>query len=480
MATTPIRVASRRVVLPAADGGLEVAPALLTIEGTLIREVQRLDEGTLPAGTLPAGALPIGTMDFGERWLTPAFINAHTHLALGFLRGVGGQSDAKNLVEDLFFHYESKIDEADVRAFARIGAYESLLHGVGLVWDHYYFAEAFAEALLDTGLAGVIAPTLQDLAGPGAGCAERAFTATERIARSERHRRGGVFAALGPHATDTVSGELMRRAAEFAGAEGLPLHVHCAQSVEELERVLDREGKSPVEYLEATGALDVPPSTLLIHNLFVSEADLRRLDASRHALGFCPFSQLVFGFPAPVDRWSEAGIPWFVATDCAASNDSMSVQKELRFTGARAISPTSESADYQRFLATGRLADAQATWGGRMAARDASRDDASPATLLSRVWSIPGRLHPSFVAGVIAPGALANIVVWDPDHPSTWPPADPLRTLAMADTSAAIHAMFVAGRQVGQIGDFAASLVTSDDYREAADEAQSRFAALIG
>ena len=103
---------------------------------------------------------------------------------------------------------------------------------------------------------------------------------------------------------------------------------------------------------------------------------------------------------------------------------------------------------------------------------------AHPHRLLSSVWRDPGNLHPTFRCGDLVAGAQANVVVWDLDHPSFWPATDPLRALAYGDTSAAIHAMMVAGKRIGVDGDFARSLVTSDAYREALREANARFAAL--
>ena len=97
--------------------------------------------------------------DFGDRLITPAFVNAHSHLALGFLRGAAPPSVLRgNMVRQFYFEIEERLEPGDVEAFARMGAFESLLHGVGLVWDHYYHGVSVARALVTTGLAGVVAP----------------------------------------------------------------------------------------------------------------------------------------------------------------------------------------------------------------------------------------------------------------------------------------------------------------------------------
>src|SRR5690606_31994937 len=89
--------------------------------------------------------------------------------------------------------------------------------------------------------------------------------------------------------------------------------------------------------------------------------------------------------------------------------------------------------------------------------------------LLRRAWGDGGRLAADGGGG-LRPGALANLVVYDPDHPCFWPGDDVLRTLAYADTSAAIWAMLVAGRWRGQAGDLRRSEVESAAYREALTE----------
>jgi cytosine/adenosine deaminase-related metal-dependent hydrolase len=463
------RIRSRRTLLREGDN-LVIAAAELRIAAGRIVELRRLAADA---------AAESDVLDLGDRLLTPAFVNAHTHLSLAFLRGVDGARFQRNLVEDLYFTFESKLSPSDVRAFARMGAYESLLAGVGCVWEHYYGGLELAEALIDTGLSGVVAPTLQDLAGPGVGGAEAALEASLAIASSTRHREHGVFAALGPHATDTVSATLLQGIASIAEREHLPVHMHLAQSYDELVRVEARQGRSPLQLLARTGLLDRAPGLLLAHGIFLPEADLRLLDPARHTLVFCPSSQLQFGFPADVTRWDRANMSWVVATDCASSNDSMNLQKELRLCASAAAARVTGSAAYQRFLQTGSSDDARAAWQERSAAVHAHSPSVRSERLLERVLSLPGSLHPSFRAGAIEPFALANLIAWDCEHPAFWPNLDLFRTLAFSDTTQAIHGLWVLGKPIGTPGDFQRSILMSDAYREARREATARLERLL-
>ncbi len=430
MGTTTVH--AQHVVLGEEDT-LRVAPATLTLDGHRIAAVA---EG-------PASG-PVD-QDLGNLLVAPAFINAHTHLAMVGFRGlVGTQSLRGNVVEDLFFKLETAMTAEDVRAFTRLGALESLTHGVARVWDHYYYAESVAAGLHDMGLRGVVAPTLQDLGGPGVSQREQQLQATEALTATAWADKG-IHAALGPHATDTVSASLWSTVVSMARAHQLPVHAHVAQSVEEFERIDGRAGVSPLAWLEQLGVLDQVPRLLAVHGIFVSDADLQRLDPSRHALGYCPLSQQQFCFPAHVPSWHAAGVPWVVGTDCAMSNDAMNVQRELVHVAAiRGFAPSSGQA-YAAFRRGPSVDAARAVDAQRRANLDAHGQLAEPKTLLSRIWSVPGRLHPAFTAGVIAPGAEADLVVFDPGHPSLWPGRDLLRALAYCDTSSALHGLMVGG-----------------------------------
>jgi 5-methylthioadenosine/S-adenosylhomocysteine deaminase len=462
---------STRVVLREHDK-LVIVPARIHLEGSLIRRVER-------APFAAAGPDSGGEIDFGERLISPAFVNAHTHLALAFLRGYGAGQMRHNLVEELYFALEAKLSAADVRAFSRLGAYESLLHGVGFVWDHYYGGTAVADALLDTGLCGVVAPTLQDLAGPGKLDSRAQLDATLRIAGDSRYREHGVLAALGPHATDTVSPTLLREVAQLADKHRLPVHLHVAQSYDELHRVEIREGRSPLALLSREGVLTRAPRVLMAHGLFACEADLRTLDASRHTLVACPSSQMQFGFPAPLPLWSALGCAWVVGTDCASSNDSMNLQKELRLCAGAATSPLAGGLAFARFFERGQLQDAEDVWQRRAESSADFAPHASAERLLSRVWHQAGALHPALKAGVLEAGALANLAIWDTQHPAFWPGRDLLRGLAFGDTSQALFALYVGGRPIGERGQLAASLRASDAYRAAREEADGRLARLL-
>ena len=452
---------------------LRVGPATITIDDGVVVAV---DEGP------STRSHEDGRVVLDRRLLTPAFVNGHTHLAMHAYRGLPSTASAAgNMVEDVFFRIEAHLEADDVRAFARIGALESVLHGVGVVYDHYYHAEAVAAGMRDVGLAGVVAPTLQDLGGPGRGHAEEALQSTVDLDAGS-WAEAGIRAALGPHATDTVSGALWRRAMDLAGERGLPLHAHLAQSADETRRLLEREGRGPLAWLEAEGLLATEVPLLLVHALFLDARDLGRLHPDRHLLGVCPFSQMQFGFPAPVDEFDRAGVAWLAGTDCVPSNDGMNVQKELRVLAGQTLFGVTYGPERLALREGVDAARVEALERRRSEAISRAGDAAAAERLLARVWSVPGGWHPGLPTGAIEVGRRADLAVWDLDHPSFWPADGPvasvLRALAWGEPTPALRGLCIGGRWIGDAEDVRAVL-RRPEVAAWFDEAEARRRALL-
>lgn len=457
-------IASKNVVLYE-NGKYLIEPALIEIEGLHIKNVQKIKPHEYDVFVKEESVkrnISIG--NYQDRLISPAFVNCHTHIAMNFFKAIlTDRTHSRNLMEESFFKIESRLASEDVLAFARIGAYENILNGNALVWDHYYHGTAVAQACLDTGLSAVVAPTLQDVSGPGVPLWEKGIQETEEIHSQPKFSQQGIFAALGPHATDTVSTQLFQQCVTLSNQWNVPIHCHAAQSFEEVERIQKEHSLTPLGFLHSQGVLQNAPRVLLAHGIHLKEADFSFLDKQKNALVFCPFSQMIFQFPANVMQWEERGCSWFIATDCVASNDSMNVQKELRFVAGFPSLKNTFSNEKVLYPETKRIQDRFS----------------ESSFLLQKVFAGPGSFHPKFKAGQISEGALANVVIWDTEHPSFWPTSDMLRSLAMGDTTGAIYTMFVAGKKMGGDGNFVQDILNSQEYREALLEAKRRLEILI-
>lgn len=463
---------SERVLLGDGARGFRLVPADVLIRDGLIVSVTEPGPEGFPDAP--------DAVHLRHALLTPAFVNAHTHLAMSAFRGLAtNRVISGNVVEELYFRVESHLQPGDVRAFSRLGAWESLLSGVGCVWDHYYYGREMVDALLDVGLEGVVAPTLQDVAGPGVPWLDDQWEQTLALIGDASLAERGIVPALGPHASDTVSPELWRRITEVSATHDLPIHVHVAQSIEEVDRAWDRHGCSPVASLERAGVLADAAGVLLVHCLFTSRDDLALLDPARHRLVHCPWSQVQFGFPAAERTWAEAGLEVALGTDCGSSNDAMDVQGELRLMAWGGSYATTWSDPLERFLASGSQADARAVQAHRSGQIAQQQKWETTERLLDAVWRIPGAAHPGAPQGVIAPGMRANLAVWDANHPALWPGNDYLHAFVMGSMRDALRGLYLGGRTVIDPATGPSALLAGDTFAEHRREASERLTKLL-
>lgn len=455
------------------DGKLELHPTLIEIEKHKIKKVTLWDR--------PLNELPEKTSKLQNKMLTPAFINMHTHLAMSFFRYQDiSQTASGNMVKDYYFQLEKKLSPEDVRAFTRMGAYESLCFGVGTVWDHYYHGESVAQALCDVGLTGVVAPTLQDLEGPAKDVWEREWSHTESIRQSKTFKENHVHAALGPHATDTVSSQLWEKIQKMSSDENIPIHFHLAQSQDEFYKRLSMENLTPTEFLLHKGLFDTKNSLIMAHGIYLRESDLKILSQHRNShLVYCPFSQMIFEFPASVLQWEEHGLNWLIGTDTVGSNDSMNIQKELRAISGTPMQKLTFSETYKQFMAYPfKQQSLEELSSERHLLFQSTQKFRDPSFLLSKVWHQAGQRHPHLKTGSIEENYLANFIVWDLEHPTFWP-SQTLRGLCFNDSHSAIYNMLIAGKWVSEDGSFLEGLRNSPPYLEALKEAKGRLKKLM-
>lgn len=465
-------VGSKRVLIFHPNKGWCLEPCILHINGTSIKSL-RMNPN--------AEQITAASHWYGDDLITPGFVDSHTHLALGFLRGrVQAENLGGNLVEDLFFKLEEQITAADVSAFSRMGAYESLLSGTTFVWDHYYHSDAISDALIQVGLTGVVAATLQDVSGPGKNEWESGLSQTQALHASEYHRQLGVTAALGPHATDTVSEDLWHKIIEVAEKDSLPIHCHVAQSPEEFQRIHANFGCTPVDYLRRLGVIEAKAEKLFVHMIYVSQRDLSFCQSDSVRLIACPQSQMIFHFPAAFTDWWTHGLNWSLGTDCAASNDSLRLQAELRTMANWPMTALSLSPEFSEFRRSASTVQAQGLAALRKAVLDSTPNPVSIQTLLNVAFlgqAKPSPIHPR-VNGLTV-GSYANLLVWNWDDPVFWPGHNPLHALVFSDVLPALKGIMTLGRWRGTVGDVRRSLLCSGEYKSARREATERLNHLL-
>jgi 8-oxoguanine deaminase len=307
------------------------------------------DDGAIAA--LGPGAAPSGTdadvrIDGRGLLATPGFVNCHHHLYQWATRGLAQEADLFSWLVALYPVW-ARIDAEVVAATARAGLAALAVSGCTTSTDHHYVFPAGAGDLLAAeieaarGLGVRFHPCRgsMDLGQSAGGLPpdevvenrDAVLAATEEaIARHHDPSPASMLRiAVAPCSPFSVTGGLMRDAADLARRRGVRLHTHLAETVEEEAFCREQFGCRPVEYLERLGWLG--DDVWLAHCIHLSDAETRRFGETGTGVAHCPSSNARLGAGiARVRDLLDAGAAVGLGVDGAASNEGGELQLELR------------------------------------------------------------------------------------------------------------------------------------------------------
>lgn len=344
----------------------------------------------------------------------PGLINCHTHAPMVALRGLAEDLPTEAWFNDVVWPVEADLTERDVELGARLACAEMIRAGVTCFADHYFHMGTVAAVVAETGMRALLGETY--FSSQGAGGRERSL----EFALRHRGAAGGrITTALAPHAPYTVDDADLTATAALAHEHGLPVHLHAAENRDQTDASLARRGLTPVQVLSRTGILDT--DVLIAHGTGITEADLPLLERAggRTAVATAPRGYLKFAWPGttPVRALRDIGIPVGLATDGAASNNSLDVWESMALTSL--IQKSTEGDP--RWLTS------------RQALHHATLQSARAVGLGDSV-------------GVLAPGRRADLVLVDLTGPHTQPVHDLAATLVHSARAADVRTTVVDGR----------------------------------
>jgi 5-methylthioadenosine/S-adenosylhomocysteine deaminase len=356
------------------------------------------------------------------------FVNAHTHLPMVLLRGLADDVPLDVWLNEHVWPIEAKLTPEDVYWCTLLALAEAIRGGTTCVNDMYFHNDAIGKAVRESGLRAVLcyAMIADSLDTKG----REEIDATRRLVeRWEGEGDGRIRTAVSTHAVYTCGETLWREAVNMAGSFGVPLHTHLAETRQEVEHWKEQTGESPVAYLERIGAFEVP--VLAAHCVHVDEADIATMASHDVRVAHCPKSNAKLGSGvAPVPEMRAAGIRVGIGTDGAASNNRLDMIEELR---AAWILQRGHHEDPTRLGAADVVA---------MAVEE-------------------GRTALGLPEAKVGVGNVADVVLIDATEGHSWPPHDPVSTLAYAAAASDVTDVIVDGRILMKDGE----LLTIDEER---------------
>jgi 5-methylthioadenosine/S-adenosylhomocysteine deaminase len=375
------------------------------------------------------------TIDATGMVLTPGFVNTHAHLADSPLD--------KSFVEDMgrrqfylsgLFEYlpvrSQAMDEEAANSGLAFSMAELLRTGTTTVMEIGFHGE---EAVRQAGKVG-----MRLYMGLGYRSArwytddgktvkyawdeEAGLRGLERAVRFiEEHdgaQNGRIKGFLSPLQVDTCTADLLRKSRNAAVSMGVPLALHTSQSVNEFLEMTQRHGLTPIEWLREIGFLG--PEVILGHAIITAPGtwsnwsgdDIGILADTGTNVAHCVWVFARRGMAMEsFARYLARGVNMTLGTDTCPQ----SMIEGLRYTAV-----VSKLVDRQTEVATAADVFNAATLGG---ARALGRDD----------------------LGRVAPGAKADLLLWNGDSLFMTPLRDPVRNLVYSAAAEDLDTVLIDG-----------------------------------
>ena len=261
----------------------------------------------------------------------PGFINCHTHAAMTLLRGFADDKPLHEWLSDYIWPAEAVfMNRENIALGTRLAILEMIASGTVMFSDMYFFGDEVARACEEAGMRVLLGEGLLGNHTPHFTTPYQGIDFTETLAEQYKNH-SLIEVAYAPHAVYTCPREILSEVALRSEKNHLPVHIHLAETAEEVENCIASTGKHPVDYLDEIGLLD--QRLIAAHVVHVEEEHLKLLTHKGVRIAHNPSSNLKLnsGFP-PIHKQIQYKIPLGLGTDGAGSNNNLSIPVEMRHT----------------------------------------------------------------------------------------------------------------------------------------------------
>lgn len=262
----------------------------------------------------------------------PGLINCHTHLATSVLRCYTDDLSNRQALEELL-KKESKMDSRGAKAAALLSIAECLRFGVTSVSDLYYYPDATAKAVAESGIKANLALSSYRFIDDNE---DFDFETDEQCRELQRivdkwhgFDHGRIKIDAGIYSEYTSNHLLWEALAGYASEKGLGMQLHLAETGNEVDSCLDRTGMNPGELLNCHRLFAVPATAAGCS--FLTEEEARILGKKKVSAVALPLSDAKNGQPcAPIMTLVKSGMNVALGTDGAIQAGNLDMFEVMR------------------------------------------------------------------------------------------------------------------------------------------------------
>ena len=338
-------IENAEVLVTMDDARREIKNGAVLIRDNVIEMVG--DSAELRGKIESLGLQPDRHIDASGCIVIPGLVNCHHHLYQTLTRSIG-TGEGKSLFDWLKTLYPiwGQMDAEAVYVSARLGLAELMLSGATTISDHLYLFPN--DARLDDEIRAArelgvrFHPTRGSMSlgqsqgglPPDSVCEdEDAILADCERVIAEFHDPEPLSMlriGLAPCSPFSVTADLMRKTAELARRhEGVRLHTHLAETIDENRFCEDLFGMRPLPYLQSLGWTG--DDVWFAHMVHPSDDEIGLLAETLSGVCHCPSSNMILASGiAPVREMVDRGVRVGLGVDGSASNDANQLLGEAR------------------------------------------------------------------------------------------------------------------------------------------------------
>ena len=279
--------------------------------------------------------------------LLPGLINCHTQLATTVLRSYLDDLSSEDALDEQL-KKEAKMDARSAKAAALLGIAECLRFGITSVSDLYYYPDATAEAIAESGIKGNVALSAYRFIDQNE---EFDFDTDEQCRELVRitekwhgHDGGRIKIDAGIHAEYTSNYKLWEALSGFACEQNLGMQLHLAETKEEADSCLDRTGMGCAELLNCHRLFNVPATAAGC--TYLEEFERKLLGKKKTSAVATPLCDAKAGRPTtPILDCVKAGMNVALGTGGAVECGNLDMFEVLRSAAAGVRTAASDAAD---------------------------------------------------------------------------------------------------------------------------------------
>lgn len=262
--------------------------------------------------------------------IIPAFYNTHCHAAMTLFRGIGDGLPLSRWLNEQIFPAEDKLTHEAVYWGTMLGSAEMISGGTVSFSDMYMFEDAVAEAVADSGVKANISRSLVSF-DPTADFSSdfRLDEAKALYAQWSNAEDGRIKVEMSLHAEYTNVLPYCEYVADYCRSNKIPIQIHLSETRDEHEQCIARNGVTPSMFFDKAGVFDT--KAIAAHCVWLSDEDIALLAERGVSIAHNPTSNLKLGSGImQYSKIAQSGICVGLGTDGAASNNSLSVLKEMQ------------------------------------------------------------------------------------------------------------------------------------------------------